>query len=147
MTSRPQCYVIAACTAAATFCASFFWAPTAAAEPIVALESLLLRPYSEVRAQLLSGSWAPRIEELVYIPPGDPKIVPTSAMRQTFTVVDTCFTKRITPMGIYLLLASPESVEKVGADNFRATYGQLVPKYRPGCDPDVQQIDLGRPPF
>lgn len=88
-----------------------------------------------------------RIEELVYIPPGDPKIVPTSAMRQTYTVVDTCFTKRITPMGIYVLLASPENVEKVGADNFRATYGQLVPKYRPGCDPDVQQIDLGRPPF
>lgn len=90
----------------------------------------MLRPYSEVRAQLLSGSWAPRIEELVYIPPGDPKIVPTSAMRQTYTVVDTCFTKRITPMGIYVLLASPENVEKVGADNFRATYGQLVPKYR-----------------
>ncbi|MGH3955458.1 hypothetical protein [Mycobacteroides salmoniphilum] len=143
MTSRPQCYVIAA----AMLAAATFWAPTAAAEPVVTLESLLLRPYSEVRAQLLSGSWAPRIEELVYIPPGEPKIVPTSAMRQTYTVVDTCFTKRITPMGIYLLLAKPETVEQIGPDQFKASYGKLVPNYRPGCDPDVQQIDLGRPPF
>ncbi|MGH3725477.1 MAG: hypothetical protein ACRDUS_15310 [Mycobacterium sp.] len=147
MTSRPPCYVIAALAAVATFGVSTLCAPSAAAEPVVTLESLLLRPYSEVRAQLLSGSWAPRIEELVYIPPGDPKIVPTSAMRQAYTVVDTCFTKRITPMGIYVLLASPETVEKVGADQFKASYGKLVPNYRPGCDPDVQQIDLGRPPF
>lgn len=122
-------------------------APAAAADPVVPLQSLLLRPYSEVRTQLLSGSWAPRIEELVYIPPGDSKIVPTSDMRQSFIVVDTCFTKRITPMGLYVLLASPDVVDKVGADNFKASYGQLVPKYRPGCDPDVQQIDLGRPPL
>lgn len=131
----------------ATFCASTLFSPIAAAEPVVTLESLLLRPYSEVRAQLLSGSWGPRIEELVYVPPGEPKIVPTSAERQSYTVVDTCFTKRITPMGIYVLLAKPETVEKIGADLFRASYGKLVPTYRPGCDPDVQQIDLGRPPF